>query len=175
MPLGTLRYIYNLKIHLENTSKANAGMQRQLCRGSIRKVLEKWPQRWQWCLLLILCAPLWRELGGRAQFFSSATGFGVTAWLMLTKPWHSPSEATSLSARKVRTRCLVQGLQVFTVWICNSGKITASKTTPTHFRECACRCVRVHGTGAPQAAPWPRAKPGVRAAAVQAGLRHGGV
>lgn len=114
MPLGALWYIYNLKIHLENTSKANIEMQRQLCRGGIRKGSEKWPQRWQAVLAFNpLCTSVnWRKLHGEEQDCVSVTGFGVTAFLMLIKLLHLRSEASSPSTRKRRTRCIAQRMNM---------------------------------------------------------------
>lgn len=112
-------------------------MQRHLkCRGSIWKDLERRPQKWQLVLAFyfLFTSVKWRTLQGKEHMNS----FVVTTLLMLTKLLHLRPEQGSLSARKIWMCCIPLGLQVFTVWICNYGKISTKKKALTYLKESDC-------------------------------------
>lgn len=113
------------------------------CKG-ISNAEEAFERTWKeghkngsWCLLFIFCSPVWS--GGHSKERNiKVNGFGVTTLLMLIKLLHLRPEQGSLSARKIWMCCIPLGLQVFTVWICNYGKISTYKKALTHLEESGC-------------------------------------
>lgn len=121
-------------------------MQKQLCRGSVRKGLEKRPQRWQ---AMLGCDPLctsvkWRKRHGKEQDCISVIVFGVTLVLMMIKVLYLQSEVSSLSTRQTRTCCIAQ-------WHMPLWKNQYFQNNNHTPQECACRWVyvcmvpRLHG------------------------------
>lgn len=109
------------------------------CKGSSAE--EAFERTWReghrdgsWCLLFIFCSLVWSG-GNSKERNISVSRFGVTTLLMLTKLLHLRPEQGSLSARKIWMCCIPRGLQVFTVWICNYGKISTSKKALTNLEE----------------------------------------